>query len=80
MDEASYLSDPAFAEIHTGPVHVDHQGVVHGRDPAPEQIAAMRLAIRRAYPRPLVGESWEPLVVQVVAEDTFGVRSVDVFS
>jgi len=51
MAEAPYLSDPAFRESHHGPQHVDGNGCIHDRDPAPEQIAAMRLAIRRAVPQ-----------------------------
>lgn len=78
MDE-SYLADPAFSEPHRGPCHVDGNGCAHGRDPSRRQIARMRLAIRRAYPRAPVGQDDGPVEVPVVSEDTFHLRSVDRF-
>jgi hypothetical protein len=46
-----YLSDPSFHEEHTGPPVLDKYGQSRPgkRDPAPEQIAAMCEAIRRAW-------------------------------
>ena len=80
MDEqAAYLSDSAFSEPHRGEILVDEHDQPHGRDPSPDQIAAMRLAIRRAVPRDPVGVGAARFTVPVVAEDTFHVRSTDVF-
>jgi hypothetical protein len=80
MDEqASYLSDPSFSEQHRGPHNVDDNGCIHDRDPSPEQIAAMRLAIRRAVPRQMVGESSAPCAVPMVSEEVFHVRTADRF-
>lgn len=79
MDQAGYLSDPSFSEAHTGPLVYDPYTRQYRRDPDVVQVWKMAAAIRRAYPRQMAGESSAALELQVVGEDVFGVRSVDVF-
>lgn len=58
--DPAYLSDPSFAEENAGPLIEGRWRRSQQRDPSPSQIRRRAEAIRRAYPRPAVGESAEP--------------------
>ncbi|NLS96294.1 MAG: hypothetical protein GXX96_29495 [Planctomycetaceae bacterium] len=78
MDEqAAYLADAAFHEVHTGPVLVDDSGIPHGRDPDERQIRDMCAAILKSYPRPMVGHDPAPCAIPIVSELALGVFSRD---
>ncbi len=52
----SYQDDPSFREEHTGPHLEGKDGIeLSRRDPSPEQIQSMCLAIRKVCPRAPAG-------------------------
>ena len=75
--DAAYLSDPAFLEENRGPAVPDRWHKKRLRDPSIRQIKARAEAIRRAYPRPAVGENtggWTP--PEIEAPPDFDVAAV----
>ena len=76
MADHPYLLDPSFKEPNKGPLITPHRPS-DGRDPSPAQIKRMVAAIRKAYPRPMVGQSTEPWTPPVaMAPDWFDERVV----
>ena len=70
MADPAYLSDPAFAEEHDGPLITPHRPS-DGRSPSRRQIKARAAAIRKAYPRKPVGEvaeRWTPPEIEAPAD------------
>ena len=78
MADPTYLDDPSFAEEHDGPEITSGYGNPTGNhDPSEDQIRRRCEAIRKAYPRPMVGQSTEPWTPPVaMAPDWFDERVV----
>lgn len=55
-----YLSAECFTEENRGPKIEGRWRRSQERDPSPSQIRRRAEAIRKAYPRPMVGEAAEP--------------------